>query len=483
MRHRWLLAITALSLLLVAAPAWRASAQTQSCFPETGQCVSGPFLTFWQNNGGLPVFGFPLSTTSQENGRTVQYFERQRFELHPENQAPYNVLLGRLGAELLARSGVDWTTQPTSPGPVAGCLFFAQTQHNVCNQQGGVGFLATWSGAGLEFDGQAGTSYGESLALFGLPITEPYQMTAADGTSLQVQWFERARFEWHPNNPNPYKVLLGRLGAEVVAPTTPPVTDTNTAAAVQTLLDYYGALNRRSYDEAYALWQGGGAASGQTLQQFRDGYAQTVQIDLRLGQPTGAQGGVTVPATIVSVVNDASASIGQRVRVFTGSYTLRPEGGAWRISAAAIVESGGVALPFDDQSSPEKVLQSYYAAINGRSYASAYTYWSGLGSASQQPFGQFAQGFAQTASVEVALGAAQIGGAAGSLYADLPVAIVAAQTNAPPQLFCGTYTLRRLNVPPFDQLGWRIERAAIAQRVPGQQTASASQLLTLCQQQ
>jgi murein DD-endopeptidase MepM/ murein hydrolase activator NlpD len=30
-----------------------------------------------------------------------------------------------------------------------------------------------------------------------------------------VQWFERARFEYHPANADPYKVLLGRLGAEL----------------------------------------------------------------------------------------------------------------------------------------------------------------------------------------------------------------------------------------------------------------------------
>ena len=35
--------------------------------------------------------------------------------------------------------------------------------------------------------------------------------------------FERARFEWHPGNPNPFKVLLGRLGAEVQAQQGGPV--------------------------------------------------------------------------------------------------------------------------------------------------------------------------------------------------------------------------------------------------------------------
>ncbi len=30
-----------------------------------------------------------------------------------------------------------------------------------------------------------------------------------------TQWFERARFEYHPSNPAAYQVLLGRLGAEL----------------------------------------------------------------------------------------------------------------------------------------------------------------------------------------------------------------------------------------------------------------------------
>jgi hypothetical protein len=47
----------------------------------------------------------PISEPRQETtdgGRTVlvQWFERARFELHSENAAPYNVLLGRLGSTL-----------------------------------------------------------------------------------------------------------------------------------------------------------------------------------------------------------------------------------------------------------------------------------------------------------------------------------------------------------------------------------------------
>ena len=30
-------------------------------FPQTGHTISGRFLSYWQNNGGLPVFGYPIT--------------------------------------------------------------------------------------------------------------------------------------------------------------------------------------------------------------------------------------------------------------------------------------------------------------------------------------------------------------------------------------------------------------------------------------
>lgn len=70
-------------------------------FPATGQTVRGPFLAYWQARGGLPLFGYPLTPERREGDLTVQWFERARFELHPGNV----VLLGRVGAELLAKRG------------------------------------------------------------------------------------------------------------------------------------------------------------------------------------------------------------------------------------------------------------------------------------------------------------------------------------------------------------------------------------------
>ncbi len=74
-------------------------------FPETGKTVSGVFLRYWQENGGLAQQGYPISNAMYESDskaappRIVQYFERAVFELHPENNDRFSVLLSRLGAE------------------------------------------------------------------------------------------------------------------------------------------------------------------------------------------------------------------------------------------------------------------------------------------------------------------------------------------------------------------------------------------------
>jgi hypothetical protein len=143
----------------------------------------------------------------------VQWFERNRLELHPENESPYDVLLGRLGAEFVERTGA-----PPREEPREGCTYFEQTGYNVCGD-----FLNYWSSNGLNLDGQPGFTAQESLALFGLPLTGEFEATLEDGNRYTVQWFERARFERHPENNPPYNVLLSRLGVdEVGAPQPPP---------------------------------------------------------------------------------------------------------------------------------------------------------------------------------------------------------------------------------------------------------------------
>ncbi len=185
------------------------------CFPETGFCIAGPIRTYWEQNGGLPVFGYPITAQGEQRieGRPfqVQEFERNRLEIHPENQPPYDILLGRLGADRLSQQGQDWMSFPKGT-PQADCRFFTETGHTVCGE-----ILAAWRANGLELDGVPGKSEGENLALFGLPLSEPRTETLSDGRQYTVQWFERARFELHPDLAPPYNVLLGLLGQETRA--------------------------------------------------------------------------------------------------------------------------------------------------------------------------------------------------------------------------------------------------------------------------
>ncbi len=209
MRHYLRLAVV--FVLFLALVPWAHAQNDQRCFSETGFCISGRIREFWEQNGGLPVFGFPIGPqqeiTIEGKPYQAQEFERNRLELHPENQRPYDVLLGRLGVVRLEQQGRNWFTFPKSE-PQPGCRFFTETGHNVCSD-----ILAAWRLHGLDL-GQPGVSEAESLALFGLPISD-VQTEQIEGKPYQVQWFERARFELHPENQPPYNVLLGLLGREV----------------------------------------------------------------------------------------------------------------------------------------------------------------------------------------------------------------------------------------------------------------------------
>lgn len=70
-------------------------------FDATGHGIGGGFRGFWEANGGLAIFGYPLSEEfTDARGVTVQWFERARFEWQPKlANNPYGVTLGLLGAE------------------------------------------------------------------------------------------------------------------------------------------------------------------------------------------------------------------------------------------------------------------------------------------------------------------------------------------------------------------------------------------------
>ncbi len=55
------------------------------------------------------------------------------------------------------------------------------------------------------------------MAIHGYPLTAPRMETLEDGKAYTVQYFERARFELHPENVAPYDVLLGQFGRQILA--------------------------------------------------------------------------------------------------------------------------------------------------------------------------------------------------------------------------------------------------------------------------
>jgi len=198
------------------------SAQTEGlCFDVTAvtNCIWGRFREYWEQNGGLQVFGYPTTPAQYETNPDsdvtylTQWFERNRLEYFPEHARPYDVLLGRLGVEALERQGRDWTTFPKADPSAPN--YFRETGHAIAYGP----FWDYWSKHGLEFDGQPGFSTSESLALFGLPISEPQMETNPNGDTVITQWFERARFEDHGDQ----GVLLGLLGSEVHGAPSPAV--------------------------------------------------------------------------------------------------------------------------------------------------------------------------------------------------------------------------------------------------------------------
>ena len=73
--------------------------------------------------------------------------------------------------------------------------------HLVCNA-----FKNYWN--------QYGLAGGDHLGLFGFPTTDPFTYTNAQGHQYTAQYFERARFELHCEDPN-QTVKGGLLGDEL----------------------------------------------------------------------------------------------------------------------------------------------------------------------------------------------------------------------------------------------------------------------------
>jgi photosystem II stability/assembly factor-like uncharacterized protein len=179
-------------------------AATGRYFPPTGHNLSPLFRPYWDAHGGLAQFGYPTTEPFREAGTTdgrvylVQYFQRNRFEYHPEHAgSPYEVLLGLLGNQITeSRRAAGEAPFVRVPDPATpGVAYFAPTGH-------------TLRGAFRQYWEQHG-----GLAVYGYPISEETaEASPTDGRVYTVQYFERAVLEQHPENRPPYDILLSLLG-------------------------------------------------------------------------------------------------------------------------------------------------------------------------------------------------------------------------------------------------------------------------------
>lgn len=154
---------------------------------QTGHTLRGAFREYWRARGGAARFGYPLSEEFAARGadgvsRTVQLFDRARFELHGDGAGGWRVELGQLGREAL---GGQLFPGVAPFDATAERAYVAATGHSLAN-----GFLAFW----LANDGPT---------FLGLPLSEE---VAVGGRT--VQHFERGRLEYDP--------ATGALGAAAV---------------------------------------------------------------------------------------------------------------------------------------------------------------------------------------------------------------------------------------------------------------------------
>jgi hypothetical protein len=190
-RSRWF-TLGMFLLVLVAFAGGHAFAQNsegRQYFPNTGHWVTDPFLEKYLSvPNPAELFGDPITDAFQDAlyGFTVQYFEKVRFEYHPEAIPDLQVRISPLGSFIY---------RPGQPLPVtfnrSACEFYPNVSpgYYICFD-----FLTFFKENG-------------GVSQFGYPISN---FETQDGWI--VQYFQNARFEWHPQNQEGQWVTVSDLG-------------------------------------------------------------------------------------------------------------------------------------------------------------------------------------------------------------------------------------------------------------------------------
>jgi hypothetical protein len=188
-RVRWSLLLMVIVLSNLGYQSSSAQSERTLYFPQTGHRLGGEFLAAYESaKDPLLLYGFPITDafTDSVSGNLVQYFEKARFVLDPQAPAQLRVKQTPLG-ELLYQPGTELPHSPSFPD----CRSFTETGFEVCYS-----FLDFFTANG-------------GIAQFGYPISN-FEIH----DDLIVQYFQRSRFEWHPESPPGQRVTLSHLGVE-----------------------------------------------------------------------------------------------------------------------------------------------------------------------------------------------------------------------------------------------------------------------------
>lgn len=173
-------------------------------YPQTGHNVGFEIKQFYDIHGGVETFGLPLTEVVSDtvSGLQVQYFERARLELHPEHPPEHHVTISLAGSILTegrTEPAFAWIAElPADAAPDR--IYLPESGHTL-----GGAFRYYWETHG-------------GLPIFGYPISEEFTETnPADGKSYLVQYFQRAKFEYHPEHEGtPHTVQLAHLGSRLL---------------------------------------------------------------------------------------------------------------------------------------------------------------------------------------------------------------------------------------------------------------------------
>lgn len=176
---------------LIAPAPGQTQVQPPQYFPQTGHFVRDEFLAYFNAYGGERIFGYPITEDFYDRydaGCRTQYFQKARMDLVPGVFGPPRIRLAPLSEYLGRREPpIIANDIPQSNDPLR--RYYPQTGHTL-----GYAFKTFF-----DFNG--------GLEVFGYPITE---LIVENGRI--VQYFQKAKMEWHPERPNEERVQLGNLG-------------------------------------------------------------------------------------------------------------------------------------------------------------------------------------------------------------------------------------------------------------------------------